>query len=358
MAGARSAGLSSTGRCRRPRLHFAPDAHLSRIHLTLLLFLERSAETWSRDEVVAAAARSAAGIVPVVLVYLLVRRVPWPRAFRVRFLAVHMLAAPTLAAVWVLVSWAIGALVGGTTSARALEREGSEALAVGIYLYVIIAGVAYAVESGARAARAEAVAAQTQLAALRAQVHPHFLFNALHTVMYLVQTDPGRAAHALELLSGLLRTTLEDQRHEVSLEDEWRFVSRYLELERLRFGDRLVVRAEIAPHLLAARVPTFALQTLVENAVQHGAAPRRAPTEIVVTATNGGGDLRLSVRNSGDARAPRPASSVAGAGTGLARLRQRLTGLYGDAARLDCRAAVEGGFDAVLVVPCDRGSGS
>jgi LytS/YehU family sensor histidine kinase len=89
-------------------------------------------------------------------------------------------------------------------------------------------------------------------------------------------------SEAAELVADLLRTTLEEQRDEVTLGDEWRFVSRYLAVEQIRFGDRLIVRAELADGLLDECIPAFALQTLVENAVRHGAAPRVAPTEIVV----------------------------------------------------------------------------
>jgi LytS/YehU family sensor histidine kinase len=165
---------------------------------------------------------------------------------------------------------------------------------------------------------------------------------------------------AAELVADLLRTTLEEQRDEVPLEDEWRFVSRYLEMERIRFGDRLVVRDDIPDGLLDEPVPAFALQTLVENAVRHGAAPRVAPTEIVVTAADSGSALTLTVRNSGDAGSGAAAGTGtgSGAGTGLARLRERLAVLYGSRARLECRPAGEGGYEAMLVVPRSGGRAS
>ena len=126
-------------------------------------------------------------------------------------------------------------------------------------------------------------------------------------------------------------------------------MSRYLEMEQMRFGDRLRLRAEVDPGLLDERVPSFALQTLVENAVRHGAANRVSPTEIVVTAALTDSNLRLSVWNTGD---PLPAPRAEnGVGTGLPRLRERLAFLYRDAARLTCGAGADGGFEAVLMVP-------
>ena len=174
--------------------------------------------------------------------------------------------------------------------------------------------------------------------------------------MQLIPVDPARASEAAELVANLLRTTLEEQRDEVTLADEWRFVSRYLAVEQIRFGDRLILRADMPDDLLDERVPAFALQTLVENTVRHGAAPRVAPTEIVLTAAGSASELTLSVRNTGNGAAGR--LTMAGAGTGLARLRERLAVLYGSAARLSSGPAADGGFEAVLVVPRDRQRGA
>jgi LytS/YehU family sensor histidine kinase len=316
--------------------------------------VQAGAPVWSPDEVASAVVRPLVGAAIAFLVFRLVRRVPWPRPFRLRFLAVHLAAAPVLASVWGLASTALVALVVGGSFIGREARHRDESLLIGVFFYALLAGIFYAVESSARAARAEALAARTQLAALRAQIHPHFLFNALHTVVQLIPVDPARAAEAAEGVAELLRATLEEQRDEVSLADEWRFVSRYLALERIRFGDRLVVRDDIAPGLLGERVPAFALQTLVENAVRHGAAPRVAPTEVVVVAAGSASELTLSVRDTGDGAQSVPAGSAAG--TGLARLRERLAFLYGGAARLTCGPTEGGGYEAVVVVPRGRTS--
>jgi LytS/YehU family sensor histidine kinase len=318
------------------------------------------ASVWTPDEVLSAAAGLSTGLATAVLVYLVVRRIPWPRPFGLRLAALQLVVAAAAASVWLVSSSAVVALVsGGSLVAQVVDRS-SEMLLIGTILFAVVAGLSLAIEASARAARAEALTARTQLAALRAQLHPHFLFNALHTVVQLIPVEPQRAADAAVLVADLLRTTIEEQRDEVSLDDEWRFVSRYLEIERIRFGDRLTVRADMADALLDARVPAFALQTLVENAVQHGAAPRVAPTEIVVTAAGSASELTLSVRNTGDrgtvATTGAATATTAGTGTGLARLRERLAVLYGSAARLVSRPLDGGGYEAVLVVPRQRGS--
>lgn len=314
--------------------------------------------SFTADEITSGAIRIPAGLLVAFAVSRLVRRVPWPRPFRIRFLAMHLAAAPLAATAWMLLSSAGEKLVMGApflerlASIPRMAGPGSEMLFIGFFLYWIVAGISLAFEGAARAGRAEAMAARTQLAALRAQIQPHFLFNALHTVVQLIPIEPRRAAEAAELVADLLRTTLEEKRDEVTLGDEWSFVSRYLAIERIRFGDRLAVRSELPDGLLGERVPAFALQTLVENAVLHGAAPRVAPTEIVVSAAGNASELTLSVRNSGDGAAP---ASGNGAGTGLPRLRERLAVLYGSAARLACGPSADGGYEAVLVVPRRRG---
>ena len=291
------------------------------------------------------------GCAVAVAVFRLVPRVPWPRPIGWRFVAFHMIAAPAVAAVWILASALLEPLIGGRSEVGFVRRF-QEMMVIGGFFYVLIAGLSYSAHGARRAAQAEAIAARTQLATLRSQLQPHFLFNALHTIVQLIHIEPRRAAEAAELVADLLRRTLEEQRDEVPLGDEWRFVSRYLAVEQMRFGERLVVKAELPPDLQAERVPSFALQTLVENAVQHGAAPRVAPTEIAITGTRSGSELVISVRNNSDGEAPRTNGN--GTGTGLTRLRERLSVLYGDAATLVSRPTAAGGYEAVLTIPRDR----
>jgi two-component system LytT family sensor kinase len=308
---------------------------------------------WYPGEAAAAVSGLSAGVVTAFLLYRFVRRTPWPRPFRLSFALLHVVALVAFGVGWILLTIVLESLFTGSlmhtrTGWRVVELP-SELPEISLLLYAIIVGIGYSVEGRARAARLEADAVRAQLAALRAQLHPHFLFNALHAVVQLIPVDPARATEAAELVASLLRVTFEENRDEVTLDEEWHFVSRYLEVERMRFGDRLRVRAEVSPDLLDERVPSFALQTLVENAVRHGAEKRVAPTEIVVSASVAGPELKLSVWNAGDN--PPTRATESDAGTGLSRLRERLSFLYGDDARLTCEAQPDGAFEATLIVP-------
>lgn len=283
------------------------------------------------------------------LVYRFARRVPWPRPFRMRFALIHLVAAPTYAFAWILAA----SIVESVIHRHLIIVVGPGLLpflVLGIWLYVMVAGISYAIDGTERVARAEAAGVRMQLGALRAQLHPHFLFNALHTVVQLIPVDPQRAADAAERVAALLRTTLQDDRDLISLGDEWAFVSKYLELERVRFGDRLRVRTELAPSLMQSSVPSFALQTLVENAVRHGAAPRVEATDITITATATERVLTLEVRDTGAGIASQPVRENGAGGTGLSRLRDRLAGLYGDASSLELQTSPNG-CTATLVLP-------
>lgn len=284
-----------------------------------------------------------------VLVFRLTQRWPWPDRLGVGFVLKHC-AAGVVYAVAVIV---LNSVVDSLTHRHVVVTVGGAGLGpffvVGMWFYVMVAGVSYANEASGRAARAEALAAKSQLAALRAQLNPHFLFNALHTVVQLIPSDPARASTAAEQVAGLLRTTLEENRDLVPLDEELSFVRRYLGVERIRFGDRLAVDEHVSDDALGAMVPVFSVQTLVENAVRHGAAPRVDQTTIVVSGQVRDRALTVTVHDTGDGSSP----SENGNGTGLARLRERLAVLYGGRARLELTSNAGAGFTASFSIPFD-----
>jgi len=228
-------------------------------------------------------------------------------------------------------------------------------------LYCIIVGFTYAVlgelrsrQQAAVAARAETLRAQAELAALRAQVNPHFLFNTLHTLMILVRRDPQAAEDAIEQFGDLMRFALRVQREEcdeVPLAKEWAFARHYLALEELRLGQRMQVQVEIAEEALQYIVPVFSLQPLVENSIGHGIAPRAGGGKVSIRADVSGERLVLEVRDDGPGADD--AAIAASDGTGLRLQHRRLATLYGDAAVLRTRND-DDGFAVTVELPARR----
>lgn len=198
-----------------------------------------------------------------------------------------------------------------------------------------------------QASRLGARLAQAQLAALKSQLEPHFLFNTLNTISVLMAEDAPSANRVLILLSDLLRNALKDtSAHEVSLGREIEVLSKYLEIEKVRLQDRLHVKIEVDPAAQNARVPNLILQPLAENAVRHGIARRGAGGLLEVLATREGGTLRLLIRDNGPGF-QEPVTE----GVGLANTRERLKQLYGDSQQLDIRSGPEGGAIVSLTIP-------
>jgi sensor histidine kinase YesM len=206
-----------------------------------------------------------------------------------------------------------------------------------------------------RAAQAEARMHEAQLTALRAELNPHFLFNALNAVGALIRRrEPGSALDVLARLGDLLRATLgRSERHEIPLAQELDYVRRYLEIEQTRYSDRLTVRHDIAADAADALVPTLLLQPLVENAVRHGVAGRPGPGEVLVHARRQNGDLGITIEDTGPGF---PAGGTAVAeGVGLRNTRERLAQLYGAAGRLEIANRPGGGARVRVVLPYHAG---
>lgn len=209
-----------------------------------------------------------------------------------------------------------------------------------------------------RQSQLEAQLAQARLAVLKAQLHPHFLFNTLNSIAALVHADPEGAERMIVLLSELLRTTLSStDEHEIPLRRELDVLERYLEIERMRFSDRLSVVVEPGYGTLDALVPNLILQPLVENAIRHGIAPRLAPGTVTVRSRDSGRTLEIEVADNGVGLSP-GRTGDGSHGVGLANTRERLHQLYGDAAGLDLAANPGGGLVARLHLPLKRASGT
>jgi len=211
-------------------------------------------------------------------------------------------------------------------------------------------------EEEARSARAEALRARAELSALRAQLNPHFLFNVLHSVLGMVRRDPALAEAALEGLGDLLRYALRVHRDGLDLtavRHEWEFMETYLDLERIRLGDRLLAFLRTDDAALDHEVPTFSLQPLVENAVRHGIAPRAAGGKVSIEARIEGDSLRLEVRNDGNVGGAGSSTGGDGdeGGIGLRVLRDRLDVLYRGEASMTAGPTAAGGYRVILTLP-------
>jgi two-component system LytT family sensor kinase len=212
-----------------------------------------------------------------------------------------------------------------------------------VYFAIVVA--TYAWRNAARlrtrereAAALEAQLRDAQLGALRMQLQPHFLFNSLNAVMALVRDhDSARAIHALSLLSDVLRATVNaGDAHETTLEAELDFVTRYLGIEQVRFGDRLRATIDVDDAHRDAQVPVFILQPFVENALKHGVLRGRGANEIVISARATAATLTLQVRDDGVGLSSNDAGS---SGVGIANARRRLERMYGAAAELSVASA-------------------
>ena len=237
------------------------------------------------------------------------------------------------------------------------------------FTYFIVAALCFAYEHFLRSRQQEeqtqalqAELAQAQLQALRMQVNPHFLFNTLNAIAVLVRGgETSKAGRTLRLLSDMLRASFKGADVQMApLREEIDLVERYLEIEEIRFGDRLRVEIEVDPDVSEVPVPYLLLQPLVENAVRHGIAPHAEAGVVRVSArpttTQGQKGVELVVADSGSGFPKDPETLLAESeGVGLANTKRRLETLYGDAHTLELGTAAEGGARVTLQLPLDAG---
>ena len=321
-----------------------------------VLFASNPGVGWSQAARAALAAFLPSALLGVPLFAL---RPPPPSGPVERVLAVHA-ARLVVFAIAATALWAglvaLDRLLQGLPAQVDRRVVGFELVLSGIF-YAVLASAAQArlnaallAENAERLAAADALRARAELAALRSQLNPHFVLNALHTLHALVSRDPARAETAIEELGRLLAYGLRLQREdvdEVALSEEWAFVGDYLRIERLRFGDRLNVTLEADEDSLACRLPPFSVQPLVENAVVHAVSPRAVGGTVSVASRRVGTAVEVVVADDGDGVAR---GSTNGLGLGLRLVEQRLRVLYGGAASLALESGA-GGTRAVLRVP-------
>lgn len=226
-----------------------------------------------------------------------------------------------------------------------------------VSLYAALLAISYILESRERLIRQQIETARlneqfskAQLDALRRQIEPHFLFNALNAIAGLVREKRNDAAvNMLVGLSDFLRKVLDtSDRHEVPLGEEVQFLQKYLDIQKARFADRLQLSVEVPEELFTAPVPSLILQPIAENAIKHGIAREADGGRIRVTAFRANGWLSLSVYNDGPGLSTDWESSQSG--IGITNLRNRLRAMFGDAFQLSLRNEASG-VEVLLSVP-------
>jgi signal transduction histidine kinase len=211
-------------------------------------------------------------------------------------------------------------------------------------------------EQALREQEMEKLASEAELRALRAQVNPHFLFNALTTIGYLIQTAPPRALETLMRLTSLLRAVLRSEGEFTTLGRELELVESYLDIERERFEHRLKVTIEVPGHLRSIRVPALIIQPLVENAVKHGISAKRLGGALAVRAAveymaGAGRRLTITVEDTGAGASGSALARGRELGVGLKNLERRLRCHYGDAGSLSIRSVPDVGTTVQMRLP-------
>ena len=287
------------------------------------------------------------------LIFAVSRRWPIVRSRLASRVLFHALSAIVFCAAWAALGTGLKALLGVDEFERGVGFSFVAwfyiTLPFGTGVYLGMVGIEHAIRHFTAAREWEAQAASARLAALQARLNPHFLFNSLNTVAVLVREGDARAATVVEQLSDVLRRTLADpEASVVALGDELALVRQYLAVEQARFSDRLRPEIDVPDALLAAAVPRFALQHLVENAIRHGISRRTMAGVVTVTARREGDTVVLEVRDDGfgiDPGEPVPP------GHGLENTRARLAALHGGRASLEVSRAEGGGTVALLRIP-------
>jgi len=271
------------------------------------------------------------------------------------FLGVLLTAVGRLL-MWPRWDWPTGKLLTVEIVTRFVINNFTEA--IGIYMLIALTGYAFGYysrfrEGQVKTLQLEAQLSQAQLHALKMQLHPHFLFNTLHSISALLNKDVETARKMITRLGDFLRLTLENSgAQEVTLRQEMEFLRCYLEIERIRFQDRLVTHIDVAQQTLDAKVPNLILQPIVENAIRHGIAPRSTQGLIEIEAKQRNGTLRIQVRDNGPGlSAHRTSENMFKKGLGLANTETRLEQLYGAAHSFNLRDNPDGGLIVTLEIP-------
>jgi two-component system, LytTR family, sensor kinase len=281
---------------------------------------------------------------------------------RWRALVIHVIGGATFASLLLLSASILRISVGLRPLAEFvgdLSTRMAWLFGVDFLIYWVVVGSYYAfyyyqlaIERELAASHLRATLTESRLQALRAQLNPHFLFNTLNAISVMaMQGDHRAVVNTIGRLGELLRVSLDDRLPQrLPLAAELEFLGGYLDIQRVRFADRLTIEQEVPPDTLQALVPSLILQPLVENAISHGVATRQGAGRIAISAAREETSLRLSVSDTGTGFVW-PAESSRSRGIGLTNTRERLVQLYGSASRMECGVGPHGGGLVVISIP-------
>ena len=288
-----------------------------------------------------------------ILVWKLASRFPWTGKGRVRFFTIHLVCALIYGLAWSGITLAQIAIFAPANILQIfIERALGWQVMMGILMYGMIAGIAYVVQVTDRLAEQRMLTSRAELQTLRAQLNPHFLFNTLHSITSLAQQDGAQTEEALVRFGSLLRYVLDSSRRtgeDATLEEELTFVRGYLGIEKMRLGERLQVTEDIDPEALECVIPVLTLQPIVENAIEHGIAPRASGGTISIKARMDDGRLSVVVNDDGvgaDAK-----QIVSSNGIGLSLVRKRLGLRFADQALMNIDTSEGNGMTVTLSLP-------
>jgi two-component system, LytTR family, sensor kinase len=287
-------------------------------------------------------------------------------SWRVGF--IHLGAALVCSLAFVVLRAAVGQVHGWVIDEPVTFAEVFRPLLVktfpfNLLIYGVIVSVSHAIdyyrkyhERTVQALELEKHLTEARLQSLLRQLKPHFLFNSLNGIASLMYSDVAAADKMLVRLSELLRLSMSHSGAPLApLRDEIAFLEKYLEIERIRFRDRLAYSLHIDPAVLEAAVPSLVLQPIVENAIRHGIEPHARPGKIEVRAARDGGELVLTILDNG---AGMPAGGFTREGIGVANTRARLAELYGPRQRFTFSNRPEGGLCVTVAIPLEPGERS
>jgi two-component system, LytTR family, sensor kinase len=295
-----------------------------------------------------------AGLTPVVL--WLIRHATFTAGNWMRSLGTYALAGAGFFVLSGVLEWTLGMATGMYARQQFWDALLSECVETRVLAFLAIVTLGWSARYFAmyrtrhlHASELEASLAKSHLQVLKTQLQPHFLFNTLNTVAELVHTEPEAADQMITRLGRLLRLSLDHAGHQViPLRQEIDFLRVYMDIEQVRFRDRLQVVWDLAPDTLDAAVPTLLWQPVLENAIRHGVSPLIGRGRVVITSNREGDDLVLEIRDNGTGL---PEGGVPREGVGLRNIRERVAQLYGPRARFILGPALGGGTIATLRLP-------